>query len=130
MQSHMLEHYARLPPIMALMAATFAVLYLLHMLWQNDLSKKGQLPLPPGPAGIPLLGNIADIVRESKKGQQHLLIQQWARKYGDIFKVQIGPHTEYYLNSDRAVKVGHFPLPIGSLLLVASFCLLASVGAL
>ncbi|KAH7124336.1 cytochrome P450 [Dactylonectria macrodidyma] len=104
MHPHMPEHYVRLPPITAPLAAAFAVLYLLYMLWQNGLSKKGLLSLPPGPAGIPLLGNIPDIVRESKKGQQHLLIQQWARKYGDVFKVQIGRHTEYYLNSDRAVK--------------------------
>ncbi|KAH7143558.1 cytochrome P450 [Dactylonectria macrodidyma] len=86
------------------MAAAFAFLYLLYMLCRNCLSRKALLPLPPGPTGIPLLGNIVDVVRESKKGQQHLLIQQWARKYGDVFKVQIGPHTEYYLNSDRAVK--------------------------
>lgn len=34
----------------------------------------------------------------------HLLLQKWAKDHGEIMRVQIGPVTNYYLNSDKAVK--------------------------
>lgn len=65
-----------------------------------------KLPLPPKPLGLPVLGNTIDFVRAAKKNEIHLLLQQWAEQYGEIMRVQVGPMTSYYLNSDQAVKVG------------------------
>jgi hypothetical protein len=61
--------------------------------------------LPPSPPGIPILGNLVEFVKHAKQASQHLLLQRWAEEYGDIIGVKIGPMTEYYLSSDRAVKV-------------------------
>lgn len=35
----------------------------------------------------------------------HLLVQKWALEHGEIIRVQLGPVTNHYLNSDKAVKV-------------------------
>jgi hypothetical protein len=32
-------------------------------------------------------------------------MHRWAREHGEVFRVRLGPVTEYFLNSDRAVKV-------------------------
>lgn len=64
-----------------------------------------KLPLPPKPRGLPVLGNTIDFVQAAKKKEIHLLLQKWAEQYGEIMRVQVGPMTSYYLNSDQAVKV-------------------------
>ena len=74
-------------------------------LCRQGLKRKGALPLPPGPPGLPVIGNAPTIVRESIKGLQHQLMLSWAREYGEIFRVRIGPFEEYFINSDVAVKV-------------------------
>ena len=45
-----------------------------------------------------------DILSATKTGQQHLLFAKWARKYGEVVRVEAGPFTEYFVNSDSAVK--------------------------
>lgn len=78
---------------------------LTYNVWHNYV-QRGKIPLPPSPPGFPILGNLIEFVKDAKKASQHLLLQRWAEKYGDIIGVKIGPMTEYYLSSDRAVKVG------------------------
>lgn len=63
-------------------------------------------PLPPQPKGSPILGNLSQVIAASKESLQHLLMHRWAREHGEVFRVRLGPVTEYFLNSDRAVKVG------------------------
>ncbi|KAL2811621.1 cytochrome P450 [Aspergillus granulosus] len=63
-----------------------------------------QLPLPPLPKGNLVLGNLLEVIAASKESLQHLLMQRWAREHGEVFRVRLGPVTEYFLNSDRAVK--------------------------
>lgn len=69
------------------------------------LQNRRRLPLPPKPRGLPVLGNTIDFVQAAKKNEIHLLLQKWAEQYGEIMRVQVGPMTSYYLNSDQAVKV-------------------------
>ncbi|KAF2854958.1 cytochrome P450 [Plenodomus tracheiphilus IPT5] len=76
------------------------ILYRLQ-LWVQDRNK---LPLPPQPPGLPILGNMVDIIGATNKAQQHLLFEQWAREYGEVVRVEAGPFTEYFLNSDASVK--------------------------
>lgn len=76
------------------------LLYRLHQ-WLQD---RNRLPLPPQPPGLPVLGNLLDILKATKQNQQHLLFEKWAREFGEIVRVEAGPFTEYFINSDRAVK--------------------------
>ncbi|KAL3451426.1 cytochrome P450 [Aspergillus insuetus] len=69
---------------------------------QSAGSKK--LPLPPQPKGNLILGNLSEVIAASKESLQHLLMHRWAREHGEVFRVRLGPVTEYFLNSDRAVK--------------------------
>lgn len=61
--------------------------------------------LPPQPTALPFIGNIHQFAAAASKKSLHLQLEQWARKYGDIFRVQLGPISIYYLNTDVAVKV-------------------------
>ena len=70
----------------------------------NTIKHKGRLPLPPRPRGLPVIGNTVEFISAAKDHTMHLLLQRWSKEYGDVIRVQIGPVTEYYLNSDRAVK--------------------------
>jgi hypothetical protein len=90
-----------MPHIFVLSILTF----LTYRIWQKYVTKRGTLPLPPSPPGIPILGNLIEFVKDAKQASQHILLQKWAEKHGDIVGVKIGPMTEYYVNSDRAVKV-------------------------
>lgn len=48
--------------------------------------------LPPTPPGVPLLGNLPDIIKASKKGIMHILFQEYAQKYGDVVRIRAGPN--------------------------------------
>lgn len=81
----------------------------------SHVRNRRKLPLPPKPRGLPVLGNTIDFVRAAKKNEIHLLLQKWAEQYGEIMRVQVGPMTSYYLNSDQAVKVSarrHFVVSV------------------
>ncbi|KAF9692856.1 hypothetical protein EKO04_009251 [Ascochyta lentis] len=88
-------------PVLALLSAPFIYLLLRLQQWLED---RGKLPLPPKPPGVPLLGNALDVFESTKTGSQHLLFGQYARDYGEIVQVQVGPFTQYFINSDEAVK--------------------------
>lgn len=60
--------------------------------------------MPPKPTGVPLLGNALDVIGSTKTSSQHLLFGKYAREHGEIVRVQIGPFTQYFINSDEAVK--------------------------
>lgn len=64
-----------------------------------------QLSLPPQPRGSMVLGNLSEIMKASMDNLQHPLVQGWAREHGEVIRVRLCPVTEYFLNSDRAVKV-------------------------
>lgn len=78
---------------------------LIYLIWQQRRDGKDKLSLPPTPPGNFILGNTVEVIQASTKGLQNLLMEKWAKKYGDIFRVRIGPFEENFLNSDRAVKV-------------------------
>lgn len=87
--------------VLALLITTFISLILRIRQWLED---RGKLPLPPKPGGVPLLGNALDVIGATRKGSQHLLFEQYARAHGEIVRVQVGPFTQYFINSDEAVK--------------------------
>lgn len=95
-------------PISLQIGAILLVLSLLYYANRRAMIPKGQLPRPPSVPGLPILGNLIDIAKQSANGQQHILLNEWATQYGDIFSVKVGPFVEYFLNSDVAVKVSSF----------------------
>ncbi|KAJ3782385.1 cytochrome P450 [Lentinula aff. detonsa] len=56
--------------------------------------------LPPGPPTIPLLGNLNIFPAE----YAHYKFTVWAREYGDIYSLKIGPSTVVVITSMDAVK--------------------------
>ncbi|KAF2752798.1 cytochrome P450 [Pseudovirgaria hyperparasitica] len=55
--------------------------------------------LPPGPPTIPILGNAHQIPSTGL----HLKLEEWGRKYGEIYSLKLGSATWIVLNSRRAV---------------------------
>lgn len=102
-----------LPPMLearsrAMAAGLLIVLvlsYLVFSIVKNQTQRKHQLPLPPKPPGIYLLGNLVEMIKAAKNDTVHLLMKRLADEHGEIFRFQVGPVTEYFLNSDQAVKV-------------------------
>jgi len=41
----------------------------------------------PGPRGLPLIGSL----HRWDASRAHLLLEQWAREYGQIYRVKLGP---------------------------------------
>lgn len=64
---------------------TIILVVLFSLRRKNDSSKK--LTHPPGPSGIPVLGNLLTVA--FSKLPQHELINEWSKKYGDVFWFKI-----------------------------------------
>lgn len=57
--------------------------------------------LPPGPKGLPFIGNLFDIAdSELVRGKA----REWCREYGDIFYTKIGGTDYIWLSSPQAVR--------------------------
>lgn len=59
---------------------------------------KGLRPVP-GPAGLPLIGNVHQISKHP-----HHDYMRWAKEYGEIYKLRLGWYDWYMLNTPEAVK--------------------------
>ncbi|KAK0204716.1 cytochrome P450 [Desarmillaria ectypa] len=57
--------------------------------------------LPPGPPTVPLRGNLHIFPTE----YAHYRFTEWARIYGDIYSLKVGPGTAIVITSAAAVKV-------------------------
>ncbi|KAK0223130.1 cytochrome P450 [Armillaria fumosa] len=56
--------------------------------------------LPPGPSTVPLLGNLHIFPTE----YAHYRFTKWARIYGDVYSLKVGPTTAIVITSAAAVK--------------------------
>jgi cytochrome P450 len=88
-------------PFVTLLSGSLIYLLLKFRQWFQDRNK---LPLPPKPPGLPFIGNALDVLSSTKTGSQHLLFGTYARNYGEIVRVKVGPFTQYFINSDEAIK--------------------------
>jgi len=75
------------------------VLMVVVLLTRRRRVPKG-LRLVPGPKGLPLIGNTLE-VPQSKPEKKFM---EWAKEYGELFRVQIGWNDWVFVNSDVAVK--------------------------
>ncbi|CAG8952212.1 hypothetical protein HYFRA_00000952 [Hymenoscyphus fraxineus] len=57
--------------------------------------------LPPGPRGLPFIGNFFDLADPDKVREVAI---SWTQKYGEIFYTKIGGADYIWLSSPRAVK--------------------------
>jgi len=74
---------------LAVLTATY------HFQW-----KRRQLPLPPGPRGVPIFGNLFQIAPKYQWRQQ----QEWTQKYGPIFRMRLGAQTAIVLGTYQAAR--------------------------
>ncbi|KAH6919036.1 cytochrome P450 [Coprinopsis sp. MPI-PUGE-AT-0042] len=80
-------------------AAGFALLAL-ALLRAKRAEKRSRLPLPPGPKGLPLLGNLLDIPQE----KPWEVYSEWAKQYGDIVYLHALGHKIIILNTLAAAN--------------------------
>lgn len=83
-------------------ASAFIILTLLAAGLIHKISKIGQREplLPPGPATTPILGNIAIL----PKKDSYVTFNEWAKQYGEIFSLKVGPKTMIVLSSAEAIN--------------------------
>ncbi|KAF9238503.1 cytochrome P450 [Melanogaster broomeanus] len=67
--------------------------------WRKHALRKG-LPLPPGPKGLPFIGNVFDL----DIAEPWLSYEQWGKKYGDIIYSNLFGQDFVVINS---VKLAH-----------------------
>lgn len=61
--------------------------------------KKSDLPLPPGPTGLPLLGYLPFLKREA-----HLSFTELSKKYGPIYQLKLGNTRVVVITSAKYVR--------------------------
>ncbi|KAI0092608.1 cytochrome P450 [Irpex rosettiformis] len=62
--------------------------------------KRGDLPLPPGPKGLPFVGNLLDLPPE----REWETYAQWSQTYGDIMSLQVLGQPIIILSSPKAAN--------------------------
>lgn len=79
------------------------VFALAFYLWvtPNTLKDSRRKNLPPGPRGLPFLGNFIPL---SNAETFRFQAQKWAKQYGDVFYTKMGGADYIYLSSPTAVK--------------------------
>ncbi|OJT05250.1 O-methylsterigmatocystin oxidoreductase [Trametes pubescens] len=77
------------------LAAFTAVVLALRGIWFQKASK---IPLPPGPRGLPLLGNLFDMPRQSA----WKTFTAWSVAYGDVVRLRVLGRSIILLNSAEA----------------------------
>ncbi|XP_063061773.1 cytochrome P450 2A5-like [Engraulis encrasicolus] len=81
---------------MLLLAAL--VLLLLLLVWKRRGSRG--IPLPPGPPGLPLLGNLLQV----DKHEPFKTFLKWSQRYGPVMTVHLGPRRFVVLSGYQTVK--------------------------
>ncbi|KAJ3547606.1 hypothetical protein NM688_g5385 [Phlebia brevispora] len=74
-----------------------ALATILVAIFLNHIFKKPRLPLPPGPKGLPIIGNLLDMPRR----KEHLTFAKWRKTYGDIVYLNVLGSDMVILNSPK-----------------------------
>ncbi|KAL4072598.1 cytochrome P450 [Scleroderma yunnanense] len=65
------------------------------------IQRKSDLPYPPGPRGLPIIGNAFDIAMK----EPHVTYTQWAKAYGDIVYSRTLGQDFVVVNSERIARL-------------------------
>lgn len=76
-------------------ASSLVLLYFLQKYWNS----KSQLPLPPGPRGFPVIGNLADMPQEKFA----LTYSKWGAKYGPVTWITVPGQNILIVNTYEAM---------------------------
>ncbi|KAI0121272.1 cytochrome P450 [Xylariales sp. AK1849] len=84
-------------------ASTFALFLVATYFWivPNAIKDSRRWHLPPGPRGLPLVGNLFDLAESSEV--QHK-VRKWHQQFGDIFYTKIGGSDYVWLSSPETVR--------------------------
>ncbi|XP_021909363.1 geraniol 8-hydroxylase-like [Carica papaya] len=87
--------------------------------WLVKIAMRGKPPLPPGPRGLPLVGNLLFV-----EPDLHIYFSKLSKRFGPIFKIQMGtkiyivinsaPLARQILKEDDAIFANHDP-PLAAL---------------
>ncbi|KAH7923690.1 cytochrome P450 [Leucogyrophana mollusca] len=84
----------------AILGVVSSVAVLLAWKLLHRATNPSGLPLPPGPPGIPLLGNVLDI----NTAEPWLTYTEWREKYGEIVYSQLLGQPYIVINSTRVAR--------------------------
>lgn len=87
--------------IMGLILWTLIVAFaILCIVWLKQMFNRPRLPLPPGPKGLPVIGNLLDLANE----KVYVKARDWAREFGDdVISLDVLGNTTIVLNSSEAI---------------------------
>lgn len=75
------------------MSATYSFLFFAFLslfVLRNYFERRRRPRFPPGPPGLPIIGNILDL----PKGQEWLAYQKWGIAYGELYTIY-SSHVEF-----------------------------------
>jgi Cytochrome P450 len=91
------DEVQQLPKFQLYGGSALLVIFLVWVFTRDPRQKH----LPPGPKGLPIIGNTHQLPTTDDVSK---VIIQWAREYGEIFRIRLGMTNYIYLNTPEAVK--------------------------
>ncbi|XP_073127525.1 cytochrome P450 83B1-like [Henckelia pumila] len=83
-----------------LLALSFSIIIVFSYLLKSKIGKKSSV-LPPGPKGLPLIGNLHEI----DTVHPHVYLHQLAEKYGPLMSLRFGFRPMIIISSARVAKI-------------------------
>ncbi|EME78794.1 uncharacterized protein MYCFIDRAFT_83850 [Pseudocercospora fijiensis CIRAD86] len=93
LQRQALEHTLRTAIVLLI------CLPITYFLINEVIRYRARLPAFPGPRGLPVIGNIADIRYNAAEKYR-----QWSRRYGPVYQIQLGNIPVIVVNNAQAAK--------------------------
>lgn len=75
-------------------------LFILYLLYNELLRFRLRVPNLPGPRGFPLVGSLPSLRGKITSDE----LRKWARRYGDVFQIQLGNSTIVIVNTTVAAE--------------------------
>ncbi|XP_073124825.1 cytochrome P450 83B1-like [Henckelia pumila] len=83
-----------------LLVLSFSIIFVFNYLLKSKNGKKSSTLLPPGPKGLPLIGNL----HEFDTVHPHVYLHQLAKKYGPLMSLRFGFRPAIVISSARVAK--------------------------
>ncbi|XP_039261516.2 cytochrome P450 1A1-like [Styela clava] len=91
-----------LPHVLSAFAGSFRLSFAftaILLLVRYILRRSKKLKLPPGPRGLPIIGNILQL-----GPNPHLTMTEFAKKYGSVYRLKLGSRMVIVVNGKDAIK--------------------------